>query len=57
MNFEINSDSGEKRIEWFEENNGSKIFCSVPYDMIPESTPYVMLRFAKEKLREDLFNA
>lgn len=52
--FEISDESGEKRIEWYEENNGTKAYYSVPYDMLPESTPYVMLRFAKEKLRDDM---
>lgn len=52
--FEFSEESGESCIEWVEENNGSKVFCSVPVSLLPDCNPYVMLRFAKEKVRDDL---
>ena len=54
MNFEFSEASGEARIEWVEENNGSMAFCSVPVSMLPDCNPYEMLRHAKEKIMDDL---
>lgn len=52
--FEINDDSGEERIEWCEENNGSKAFYSVPLEMVETRNINLILYEAKNKVKDDL---